>query len=194
MRHTAILVAFALSLGAPLAAAAGAGGSGRPLPGAYCPIPEPGQPAACIDVARETYPGFIEGVEQGELDPEATRALEADLDSVDRVYLALSSLAYGYYRLAEHSDGEADPSPAAEILERWNHLLSQLYEASHDRPELQHAVRTAAEDLDRKAQSDSSDVLLRTLRQADAEAEQHGIRAALSRIVQRMRGGEGSLE
>jgi hypothetical protein len=157
-------------------------------------------------MAREEYSDFLDSVESGELDSGAARKLEVDLSSGERAYLALSSLAYGYYRLAEQAAAEPDQSPILIArLESWNALLSELYTSSGDDPALQRAVREAAEDLHRRAprvgaecrdasgapaDCPSTGLLLRMLREADAQSGRHGVRGALTQLLNRLRGAE----
>ena len=164
--------------------------TGNPsLPGAYCPIPEPGQAPACMDVAREEYGGFLAEVDSGSLSDGSARQLEADLASTDRVYLAVSSIAYGYYRLAQRAAEQPGQRPVLVArLEHWNSLLSNLYESSTDQPKIHRAVREAAEDLDRRAPRDAAPPLLTTLQELDGQLETRGVRGALNRLVQRLRG------
>jgi hypothetical protein len=156
--------------------------------------------------AQNEYPAFIASLESGSPEAVAEGQVRADLDSGDRAYLALSSLAYAYYRLAERAAEAPDQSPVLIArLESWNAMLSQLYERSGDNPALRQAVREAAEDLHRRAprletpctgtgnhaaDCHSTGLLLRTLREVDASTERHGVRGALTQLLNRLRGEE----
>jgi hypothetical protein len=180
--------------------------AGDVVPGAYCPLPKAGERPECLEPARGQYGAFFAALETGEPSDTAVEQVEADLArgvASERAYLALSSLAYGYYRLAQLASatpGE-DPSIVAR-LERWNGLLSGAYASSPD-PAYRRAVRRAAEDLDERSAVElpcvdaaghtvpcrSTEVLLRGLDQAGAEV---GVRGALRRMLRRIFGGAGS--
>ena len=107
-------------------------------PGAYCPFPEPGQKPACLAPVQERYPAFLEGADRGRIDEAVTAGVEADLTAASDTrdaYLALSSLAYAYYRLAQREAANPGADPAlVRRLEHWNGLLSGLYhDADADR-------------------------------------------------------------
>ena len=158
--------------------------------------------------ARSEYPGFIASAEGGELDATAAHRLESDLganvEATDRTYLALSSLAYAYYRLAQRAAN--DPNQRDVLADRfthWNAIWTRLYEDSGD-PNLRLAGREAAEDLYRRTprtdeascqgcstspvSNDAPGALLATLRGADQRAADNGVRGALSRLLARLRG------
>jgi hypothetical protein len=188
------------------------------LSGAYCPIPESGQAAECLDVARTNYGDFLSEVEGGAVPGETGTQLEADLLSSDHAYLALSSLAYGYYKLAQQAASAPEPSPTLIArLDHWNQLLLDLYEDSGDNPQLQRAVREAAADLEHRVSSidrsgsspcpgrttsrgttsndecSSASLLVRGLKAADEEGDTHGIRGALARLLGRLRADSASI-
>jgi hypothetical protein len=197
-------LALALALAAP-----GARGddvaSGQIAPGAYCPLPREGETPSCLAPARAEYDGFFRAVEAGHLDADDASRVEEALAGADAstdAYLALSSLAYGYWRLSQaaaRSPG-ADPAIAAR-LERWNQILSAAYAADPDDAAWRAAVREAALDLKRRAPPvalacrdargevtacDSTDAMVRGL---DAGASEVGIRGGLERLLGRLFGG-----
>ena len=180
--------------------------------GAYCPFPEPGQKAACLAPAENRYPGFLDSADSGALDDVAAARIEADLTasatSAD-AYLALSSLAYAYYRLAqfEAADPGADPGLVAR-LEHWNGIMSSVYRDASNDPRLRSAVFEAAADLHARVPAADGDCekgasggacgstsgLMQTLRSADDFSEHRGVRGALSRMLSRMLGREATSE
>jgi hypothetical protein len=197
-----------LGLGLALLAPAARGddvASGEIAPGAYCPLPREGETPGCLEPARAEYGGFFRAVDAGSVDAaDASRVEDALVgpDTSTDAYLALSSLAYGYYRLSQaaaHSPG-ADPAIAAR-LERWNQILSAAYAADPDDAAWRAAVREAALDLKRRAPPvelacrdaqgevaacDSTDAMARGL---DASAGEVGIRGGLERLLGRWFGG-----
>lgn len=195
-----------LALATPLGATPVFAGEGPVAPGSYCPLPEKGEVPKCLDPARSQYGGFFEALEQGEPSDAAVAELESDLargGSSERAYLALSSLAYGYYRLAQvaaASPGE-DPTIVAR-LERWNALLSSTYAGSDDAA-YREAVRSAARDLRERSDIElscvdasgervacrSTESVLRGLDQASGEV---GARGAVRRLLERVFGGDDS--
>jgi len=125
--------------------------------GAYCPFPKEGEVPSCMAPAQSTYGEFFSSLDATGAPSAAEAArLEADLISgVDRErsYLALSSLTYAYYRLAQAASQSPDARPElTERLERWNGLLSAAYAESADQ-RFQSAVREAATDLHERAPS-----------------------------------------
>jgi hypothetical protein len=178
--------------------------SGKPTPGAYCPLPEKGQKPVCLSPAEARYEEFFQALERGEVDDRHTAAVEADLQAgtdPERAYLALSSVSYGYYRLADRvgSHPEADPALLAR-LSHWNRLLLEVYGETGGDSDFRQAVREAAVDLHRRtpaagelcARSHSvegecpgADGLVRALAQIDSNA---GIRAPLSKLMNRVVG------
>lgn len=194
-----------LLLLAPLAAIGSARAAGDPAAaGAYCPLPPPGQKPRCLDPAQATYGEFFAALEGGVPPEAATARLDADLaagPASANAYLALSSLAYGYWLLSERAAAaQTDPALAAR-LESWNALLRQAYAASPDDAPYRAAVREAAQDLRRRAppvrlrctdadggtaECDSTEAVLRGI---DAASGEVGLRGALERLLARIFGG-----
>lgn len=175
---------------------------GLSTPGAYCPIPEPGEAPDCQTPARERYADFFEALESGRLDPAQTAQIERALaDSGDEraAYLALSSLTYGYYRLAHAASKQprANHRLTARLV-RWNELLTKVYGAESTSPALKQAVRRAAEDLAMRAPAVG--VTCTAGRVEDCEAarglvgalaavdERTSVRSPLSRVIERLLG------
>ncbi len=202
-RPSAVAVALVLFSGATLAHAAGEIGVG-----AYCPLPARGEKPACLEPARAEYGEFFSAVEGGALSDAAAAQVEAAVaagaDS-DQAYLALSSLAYGYWQLSKSAVAAQQRNPElVERLERWNALLGMAYDEAADDQAWQRALRTAAQDLQRRAPPvtlrciddrgeahpcDSTDAVMRGI---DAAAGQVGMRGALERLLQRIFGLEDS--
>jgi hypothetical protein len=200
----ALALLLALSVAAP---AAGAAGDPRRA-GAYCPFPEnlkKGEVPECFTSAQREYPEFLAAVESGRIDDPGVTRLEQQLEaagSEESDYLALSSLAYGYFRLAERVAHSERPNPALVArLQSWNQLLSGLYQKSEASPQLRSAVGDAAQDLHARAPAVTTEcppgsqdetcqttgVLLQTLRRIDDPADSYGVRRALGRLLDRMR-------
>ncbi len=124
--------------------------------GAYCPLPAPGETPVCQAPARERYGAFFAAVEAGDIDPAQMVQIEAALTrsgdgDEGAAYLALSSLVYGYYRLALDAGAVPGSEPRLQArLVRWNQLLTRVYGADDTPPALKAAVRTAAEDLEKR--------------------------------------------
>lgn len=193
-----------LLLLAPIAASGLARAAGDPsAAGAYCPLPPPGERPRCLDPAQATYGEFFAALESGVPSDSASARLDADLAAgatSENAYLALSSLAYGYWTLSERAAAEqADPALAAR-LESWNALLGRAYETSPEDPSYRAAVRAAALDLQRRAppvrlhcadadggsaECDSTEAVLRGI---DAASGEVGLRAALARLIERIFG------
>jgi hypothetical protein len=195
----------ALVLAALLALPLGASdvrGAGANQPGAYCPLPKKGETPACLEPAIAEYGEFFSAIEEEDLSETSLARLEGDVAAgakADNAYLALSSLAYGYYRLSQRvaaAEG-ADPRFLAR-LEQWNALLAVAYEESGEDTEFRRAVREAALDLQRNAppvrlrcvdergettECDSTDAVMRGI---DAAANEVGIRGALERLLKRI--------
>jgi len=172
-------------------------------PGAYCPLPEAGERPRCLDPAVERYGEFFTALDEGSLDDADAARLEEELARAEgspASYLALSSLSYGYFRLARKAakDPAADPAVVTRLA-RWNELLGRAYEASRD-PAYREAVEAAAEDLHARARGvsmecvgaqghatrcDATEMALRRLRMGREAA---GLRGALSRLVDRVFG------
>jgi hypothetical protein len=176
-------------------------------PGAYCPFPKPGEKPACMLPAQEQYGEFFEALEgEGAVADAALARVEADVAAgagSANAYLALSSLAYGYYRLSEQAAATPtnDPQIAAR-LERWNALLAHAYQSSPQDPAYRESVREAALDLKHRSPPvalscldesgqrvacDSTDAVLRDI---DRLRDEVGVRGALSRLLGRLFGGE----
>jgi hypothetical protein len=189
--------------GLALALAWPAHGAGEVKPGAYCPFPKPGEKPACMQPAKQTYQEFFTALDSGHpVDPAALARVEGDLVDSENSYLALSSLAYGYYRLSQmaaETPGN-DPEIVAR-LEKWNELLADAYEENEDDQRYQESVREAALDLKRRSPPvalscltasgtrvpcDSTDAVLRDI---DRLRDEVGVRGALSRLLGRFFGG-----
>ena len=192
-----------LALGASLAF-----GSDEIKPGAYCPFPQKGETPECLESARDQYAEFFTALARGELSDEDVAHLERDVasgPSSEAPYLAISSLSYGYYQLAMSAASNPDEDPAIVArLQRWNELLVQAYDMGADDPSYRAAVREAALDLERRgppvtlscvdergrtSDCNSTESVLRGFNRVE---EQVGIRGALDRLFQRMRGGGDS--
>lgn len=175
-------------------------------PGAYCPLPEKGEVPSCLAPAKKTYSDFFTALDAEDADDAALATVE---DAValgaqeDSAYLALSSLSYGYYRLAQRASisETADPEITSRLA-RWNDLLARAYSASPDDVPYRAAVRQAAEELRdrapialpcRDADGEPSDCnsTESVLRGFNAASERVGIRGALERLLKRML-GEGA--
>jgi hypothetical protein len=199
-----MLALLALGVAGAGPAAAGDGGSLG-----YCPLPRRGETPRCLQPAQDAYGEFFEALEAHETpDDDAAARVEsalADGAQSPQAYLALSSLAYGYYRLSLRAAAAADTDPQiAARLERWNALLGQAYAAGGDDEAWRAAVREAALDLRRRAPPvriecrdqgggtvpcDSTEAVLRGL---DAAAGDVGIRGGLERLLRRLFGAEES--
>ncbi len=185
--------------------AAGAQGAGEIRPGAYCPFPKPGEKPACLLPAKQEYGEFFAALDaKGDVGQTAAARLEADVAagaSSENAYLALSSLAYGYYRLSQQAAAAPNEDPELVArLERWNSLLSSAYASSPQDARFQESVREAALDLQRRAppvdlscldesgsrvRCDSTEAVLRDI---DRLRDQVGVRGALSRLLERFFG------
>jgi hypothetical protein len=178
-------------------------------PGAYCPLPEKGEVPRCLDPAQQAYGSFFEALDRS--DPESEDAALATVEEAvargpedARAYLALSSLSYGYYRLAQRaaaSEGE-DPEIARRLM-RWNDLLARAYRMSPDDEPYRDAVREAARDLsvrapvrlpcrDAEGQESECESTEDVLRGLGAASDEAGIRGALERLLRRILGEGGS--
>ncbi len=186
-------------------AAGPANSAGDPSkPGAYCPFPKQGEVPQCFaDVERE-YSDFFAAVDSGEVDAQPVadleRALQGGTSGADRT-LALSSLAYGYFMLAQRAAAAERPDPAlVSRLQSWNQLLGSVYEDADADSGFRLAVRDAAHDLHARAPAvetecepgvdgqpcQTTGLLLQTLRSIDDPASQTGVRGALGRLLGRM--------
>jgi hypothetical protein len=198
----AIATTVSLSIALPSSALAG---KGDVAPGAYCPFPEPGQAPTCMEPAQQEYSDFFTALDDGDISDADTERLESEVAAGaagGAPYLAITSLSYGYYRLAQRAaqSPAADPAVAAR-LQRWNELLSAAYDTSADDPNYRKAVQEAASDLQRRApavvlacadeaghttQCNSTEAVLRGINRTE---ETVGIRGALERLLDRMFGG-----
>jgi len=181
-------------------------GAGEIRPGAYCPFPKPGETPACMLPAKQTYGEFFAALdEDGAVGDAALARVEADVAAgatSENAYLALSSLAYGYYRLSQQAAATPGLDPEiATRLERWNALLAQAYAASPQDASFQDSVREVALDLQRRSPKvelacldesgarvtcDSTDAVLRDI---DRLRDEVGVRGALARLLGRFFGG-----
>jgi hypothetical protein len=187
---------------AGLLIATSARGAGEVKPGAYCPFPKPGETPACMLPAKAAYGEFFAALEApGAVGDAALARVEADIAAgaaSENAYLALSSLAYGYYRLSQQAAAtpSSDPEIAAR-LERWNALLSRAYAASPEDSRYRDSIHEAALDLKRRSppvelscldeeekpvRCDSTDAVLRDI---DRLRDEVGVRGALSRLLGR---------
>lgn len=176
--------------------------AGAAQPGAYCPLPKKGEKPVCLAPAQAKYEAFFAGLDGGKLSGAAAAAVESDLtgDSpLQDTYLALSSLTYGYWRLAEQVGAAPDADPALLArLQHWNDLLLDLYGESRSDPRFQAAVREAAVDLHRRTPAlakhcphsypggcDHTEELVRALAAIDGTAS---VRSPLSQLLERLVG------
>ncbi len=206
-------MALLASLLAPVAAQP----AGDPSqPGAYCPFPKKGEKPVCFTEVEQEYSDFFAAVDSGRVgDAEVSgveRTLQQGTGTGERT-LALSSLAYGYFMLAERAASSEDPDPALVArLESWNALLSTVYEDPEADPGLRTAVREAALDLHARApdvrsgggETDECDLgsdgrpcgttsrLLVALRRIDDPDKDTGVRGALGKLLGRMLGESAS--
>jgi hypothetical protein len=177
-------------------------GAGEIRPGAYCPFPKPGETPACMLPAKQAYGEFFAALDaNGAVGDAALARVEADVAagaSSENAYLALSSLAYGYYRLSQQA--AATPGNDPEIvarLERWNALLAQAYATSEQDAAFQGSVREAALDLqqrspkvalsclDESGSRVSCDSTTAVVRDIDRLRDEVGVRGALARLLGR---------
>jgi hypothetical protein len=176
----------------------------KPKAGAYCKISEEGQASACLQPAQRTYTEFFSGLAQNKLGDEEARRVEADVAQgaqSERPYEALSTLAYGYYRLARaaSSQGGGDPETLAR-LEHWNELLSKAYASSGKDPGYREAVRQAAMDVGNRtppmglrctdaggnpARCDSTEAVVRAMGEV---RDTTGVRGEIGRLFDRIFG------
>jgi hypothetical protein len=179
---------------------------GKPTAGSYCKIPEEGQPAACLQPAQRDYTEFFRALAQDRLSDEAAQRVERDVAQgaqSERPYEALSTLAYGYYRLARAASARpgADPEVSAR-LERWNELLSEAYATSGGDPGYREAVREAALDVGRRsppmglrctdaegspARCDSTEAVVRAMGEM---RDTTGVRGQIGRLFDRVFGSQ----
>jgi len=180
-------------------------GADTPAPGAYCPLPERGEVPKCLDPAQREYGAFFDALDDPEPDDAALAEVEAEVArgaSAGEPYLALSSLAYGYWRLTDRAVAAAGDDPRLVArLERWNALLAEAYAVSPDDARYRAAVQEAAQDLHRRVDfpltcpdargepvaCSSTETVLRAIAQG---SERVGIRGALARLWRRVFGGD----
>lgn len=193
--QSAVLLAC-LAIGPAVASQAGGGAT----PGAYCPLPERGEVPKCMAPARATYTEYFTALDRGAVQDADAASLEAAVAqgaAAEHAYLALSSLAHGYYELARREAGRPEQDPEVALrLARWNALLEHAYAASSDDESYRAAVRRAAQELRERAPlrvpcSDahgapsacsSTESVLRSIEAADEHA---GVRGALERLLRR---------
>jgi hypothetical protein len=195
----ALVSGGALTIGAPPVEAAG-----EIKPGAYCALPKPGETPHCLDPAKSEYSSFFTALDEGTPDDADAARIEADVTGQGdpgNAYLALSSIAYGYFRLSQRASEapNVDPEIAAR-LERWNRILALAYAHDPDDADFRGAVREAVTDLSQNAPRvtlrcvdaagtetacDSTEVVLRGV---DATAGEVGLRGALSHLLERVLG------
>jgi len=175
-------------------------------PGAYCPFPKQGEKPACFAPVEKEYSAFFASVDAGDIDEEQLAQIERELESAgndEGAYMAVSSLAYGYYLLAERAAKSDEPDPAlVERLNGLNDLLAAVYDAPNARPEFRVAVRAAAEDLRERSPAvptpcepgsggercETTGTLLRALKAIDDPSTDSGVRGALGRLLERVGG------
>jgi len=196
-----VLVAGSLFVPPPVAA-------GEVKPGAYCPLPKPGEKPSCIVPSQSEYGEFFRGIESGAPNEAQLRRVEAAVSRgshSENPFLALNALSYGYYAMAQAvaRDRSSDPALIAH-LERWNELFATAYEVSGENLDFREAVRSAALDLQDRtpalglrctdakgdaARCDSTEAVLRGLSQ---KRETAGIRGTLNRLIDRLIANEES--
>lgn len=172
--------------------------------GAYCPVPKAGEIPQCFVPVKAKYGDFIDAIDAGTIDAAQLAVVERKLQNggdAGDAYLALSSLAYGYFRLAERAAALEQPDPVlVGRLRRWNALLTSAYRNAQAKPAFRIAVRTAALDLHARAPAvatkcepgangegcQTTGLLLRTLRGLDDPAAQRGVRGALGHLLGRI--------
>jgi hypothetical protein len=193
-----LLAGVACLAAAPPAAAADPGEA--PHAGQYCPLPQAGEKPRCLAPAETEYREFFAALDQGKVSDQDTARIEATLSDARRDeddYLALSSLTYGYWRLAR--EAAARPGADAEIaarLQSWNRLLSAAYAREPADDPFRSAVRRAATDLrenapdvetecvDDEGRAVTCSATASLVDQLDA-ADRVGVRGALAHILER---------
>jgi hypothetical protein len=200
------LAATLLCLACLAAGGSPAFAAGEIKPGAYCRLPKAGETPKCLEPARVEFGGFFSGLDADSLDESETARVEREVAAgavSENSYLALSSLSYGYFRLAQRlaSSKEQDPRVVAR-LERWNALLAKAYVQSPEDAAYRSAVQEAAVDLQQRAppvrlrcvdgagsetECNSTEAVIRGIHAARSEI---GIEGALERLIRRFLGGE----
>ncbi len=177
-------------------------------PGAYCPLPKQGERPRCLKPAMDQYKRFFAALDDESVDDAELGRVERDVAAgaaSENAYLALSSLAYGYYQLSLRAAAQESANPQVVArLERWNALLGAAYDASPEDERFRQAVHEAARDLQRRAppvrlrcvdergdtvECDSTEAVIRGVNAAAGEV---GIRGGLERLLERIVGGGSS--
>lgn len=183
-----LLVAGLLG-GAAIAGPLRADAQGDPsVEGAYCGLPEPGEVPTCLQPAQARYADLFVALDEGGDLAKASGSVESDLARAgEDAYLALSSLAYAYWRLASAAaeNERVEPEVAAR-LEEWNDLLSHVYHKSEDDLEFRTAVRDAARDLEARTASQGFRPAEGLLSRLDRAQDQLGLRGAVRRVLHRV--------
>ncbi len=208
MRPSRTLRSAALLLISLFAVPSSARAAGDIEPGAYCPLPEQGEEPRCLEPAMDHYKQFFAALDDENVDGAKLGRVERDVaagGASENAYLALSSLAYGYYQLSLRAAAQESANPqVVERLERWNALLGAAYDASPEDERYRQAVHQAARDLQRRAppvrlrcvdeQGDSvaCDSTEAVIRGINASAGEVGIRGGLERLLERILGGGSS--
>jgi hypothetical protein len=176
----------------------------KPAVGTYCPLPEPGQVPACLDPAKQAYGEFFEALESGEVEDGPLSGVEAAVArgaAAEEAYMALSSLTYGYYRLAQQAAAAEDADPVVvERLARWNGLLASAYRENEQDAAYRASVERAARELRERApvllpcrDAQGAEAACTStesvIRGFNATTEEVGMRGALERLVRRLFGG-----
>ena len=204
-RHTALAAVAAIVWGL---ASGSAHAAGDVRAGAYCPFPKEGEAPTCLAPARDEYEQFFSALDTGNPEDADLARVEADVSAgpeSERAYLALSSLAYGYYRLSQRAAATPGGDPAVVArLERWNALLATAFDAADDDDRYRAAVHEAALDLRDRAPAvrigcvdaaggsvpcDSTEAVMRGI---DAAAGEVGLRGGLERLLERIVGADDS--
>lgn len=194
----AVIATGALALAPGLLAHAADGDPSKA--GAYCKLPAPGEKPVCLAPAQAEYEEFFSDLDAGTPSAASAARIESDLNGDDdSAYLALSSLSYGYWQLAQRAAQNEHVDPAlAEQLADWNELLSQAYADQENDDSFRAAVREAALDLDARTPVDGFECLddegaVTSCRPAAALVarmegldEQLGVRGAIRRVLERL--------
>jgi hypothetical protein len=151
--------------------------------------------------ARETYTEYFSALDRGSLADADAAALEAEVAqgaAAEHAYLALSSLAHGYFEIARREAARPEQDPEVALrLARWNALLERAYAASPDDESYREAIRRAARELRERAplqvpcrdERDAPAACSSTesvLRHIDAADDRAGMRGALERLLRRI--------
>lgn len=205
LRGMLLLLGSLLCVGG-IAATSGLAAGDPAKVGAYCPFPKKGEKPACFAPVEKEYSAFFAAVDEGQIDDAQLATLEQKLEGAgtdEDGYLAISSLAYGYFRLAERAALSDRPDPALVArLNNLNELLSTVYQKPNAEPAFRVAVREAALDLHERAPAVATDCapgsdaeecrttgrLLRALKAFDDPSADRGVRGALGRLLERVTG------